>query len=552
MKFLSGDGMKSPVAPKVPFVWPEPIVSSGLGEYVTRPPFDSKLLGSGKMFGVMSSPDSRTIKWIKKYLAENSDTKLRIVISVYPTCVTSRSEIEDLIRVAETHGDRAAFKIYPEESLADRSSNCICLIDKNEEITIATGPTENLGFDMESPSQANFVAIVSVSVLEKFRKWFDYLWGISGLLDPDVALLMPTLVIPEGDREATRLWDAYRQMCLSNRPVVVSALCQESGEFTLLDQFDQLLPSPTEEINVPKLDAISDFVSNIYQSGSLVTYDKHSRIPPLEAPVKPEWFGVDSFRKTGVVKAQTSMKVSPFDENTIKKIDRLRRVSAELLPRYSFGLADGVRWIPTHSIRLFEAALNAANHDAKTLLGDVIGGDIVNFFESRRVHIRSDAQRMYHLYHPAKTIPDESVEKIMGELKNRLDRTQAEKILPSVAYARLSFNPTQSSEWASPWGQAFALLKEIAEYPREAMTNRFFWQGFRGDEDELIKAMNVAGDYLIKDYGSRNAIRTADAELSLIKQLGDFDCEPIDKCRALWALITQGEVDGLSKLLRGI
>lgn len=76
-----------------------------------------------------------------------------------------------------------------------------------------------------------------------------------------------------------------------------------------------------------------------------------------------------SFRQTGMVKAETSSKVAPFDETTLKTIDRLRRVSGELLPRYSFALADGVCWIPKQAIPLFEAALTAANDDAKKLLG---------------------------------------------------------------------------------------------------------------------------------------------------------------------------------------
>jgi hypothetical protein len=262
-------------------------------------------------------------------------------------------------------------------------------------------------------------------------------------------------------------------------------------------------------------------VARVFELGALVSVDKLSRIPPLEAPVKPEWFGVDSFRQTGMVKAQTSFKVAPFDESTLKKIDRLRRVSGELLPRYSFALADGVRWMPKQAIPLFEAALTAANDDAKKLLGQTIGDDIQAFLASQRERIRSDAQRMYEAYHPGGKIPDNAVTNILDELKTRLDRTKADKLIPKVAYSPVAFNPSQKSEWSSPWGQAFALLKGIAEFPREAMTNRFFWQGIRTDEDALIKAMNVAGDHLVEEYGGRKAKQRAELELDLIKQLED-------------------------------
>lgn len=73
------------------------------------------------------------------------------------------------------------------------------------------------------------------------------------------------------------------------------------------------------------------------------------------------------------------------------------------------------------------------------------------------------------------------------------------------------------------------------------MTDRFFWQGIKTDEDSLIKAMDVAGDYLVKDYGGRKAKQQAEIDLDLIKQLEDAPGDAQAKCSALWALITTGK-----------
>ena len=211
---------------------------------------------------------------------------------------------------------------------------------------VSVGPTENMGFAPASPSQANLASVVTAATFEACRNWFDYLWGIAGPLRPDVAAMMPNLVLPEGDVEAAQLWEDYRRRCLAHEsttePPVRAVVDPESGEVVLVDPNNEVVPSPTEAIGVPKLDPLSDRVARVFELGALVSVDKLSRIPPLEAPVKPEWFGVDSFRQTGMVKAQTSFKVAPFDESTLKKIDRLRRVSGELLPRYSFALADAI------------------------------------------------------------------------------------------------------------------------------------------------------------------------------------------------------------------
>ena len=108
-------------------------------------------------------------------------------------------------------------------------------------------------------------------------------------------------------------------------------------------------------------------------------------------------------------------------------------MSGELLPRYSFALADGVRWIPRQAIPLFEAALTAANEDAKKLLGATVGESVEDFLVSQRDRIRADAHRMYEAYHPGGKIPESAVSNIIDELKARLDKTKADKIIPRVA-----------------------------------------------------------------------------------------------------------------------
>lgn len=542
--------MTEPIEPRMPFVWPEPRVSARVRCYASDLPFESAASSAATVFGVVSAIDRRAINWIEGFLADQGDSKLRLVVSIHPTCRTTEADLQELLRLVERHGNRAGFKVYPERSLLDRSSNLLCLHGTDGSLAISTGPTENLGYAPISASHANVAMQVTAGAFEACRKWFDYLWGMAGPLRPEVAASMPRLVLPEGDLEASRLWDAFRKQCLDQStteqvPVRVE-VDPDSGEVVLVDEHGEPVASPTGEIGVPALDHLAEGVARVFDLGALVSIDKLSRIPPLEAPVKPGWFGVESFRQTGMVRAQTSIKVAPFDETTLKKIDRLRRVSGELLPRYSFSLADGVRWIPLQAIPLFEAALTAANDDARKLLGATVGDSVEKFLLSQRDRIKADAQRMYEAYHPNGRIPDSAVDNILAELKTRLDKTRGDKIIPRVAYSPVAFNPSQSSEWSSPWGQAFALLKGIAEFPRQAMTDRFFWQGIKTDEDALIKAMDVAGDYLVEEYGSRNAMQQAEIDLHLIKQLEDAPGDAQDKCRALWALITTGKEEDAS------
>ena len=81
------------------------------------------------------------------------------------------------------------------------------------------------------------------------------------------------------------------------------------------------------------------------------------------------------------------------------------------------------------------------------------------------------------------------------------------------------------------------------------MTDRFFWRGIKTDENALVNAMNVAGDYLVEEYGGRKAAQRAQLELEMIKQLEAVSCDAQAKCRALWTLITTGNEEAVVALV---
>ena len=542
------------IASELPFVWPGPAFNAEPDLCSPKLSFEDALDQAISVFGVVSAVDSHAVDWMESFLADRADSKLRLVLSLYPTCRTSDEDLRNVLRLVDRHGDRAAFKIYPERFLDDRSSNLICFVDSDGRLAISAGPTENLGFAGAGPSQANVATPVAHATFEACRRWFDSIWVIAGLLSKGNTTAIPRLSLPEGDSDAAALWDSFRSNCLSHdgagKPLTRVLVDPVTGAATLVDNEGKPVASPTEEIGIPKLDPFTEKISRLFEQGVLVSVDKLSRIPPLEAPVKPEWFGVESFRQTGVVRSRTTMKVAPFDEATRRKVDRLRRVTGDLLPRFTFPLADGVRWMPRRAIPLFERALSAANLEAKQFLDLTIGHTVDSFLAAQRDRIRADAQRMYEAYHPRGKIPMSAVDQIVYELRARLRKTKTHKVLPRVAYSAVAFNPAQSSAWSSPWGQAFSLLKAIADFPREAATDPFFLQGTRVDQDQLLGAMNVAGDVLlaVERKGAPDKRRLKD-ELDLIKQLESAAGEPRGKCGAPWSLITTGDESAIVAIL---
>ena len=93
--------MSKPIVPPMPFVWPEPRVSSGVGRYETALPFEVAARAALSVFGVVSAIDAQAVNWMEGYLADSTETKIRLVISIHPTCRTSEADLRDLLRLVE-------------------------------------------------------------------------------------------------------------------------------------------------------------------------------------------------------------------------------------------------------------------------------------------------------------------------------------------------------------------------------------------------------------------------------------------------------------------
>ena len=81
----------------MPFIWPEPRVSAGVGRYSTLP-FEDVTRTAVSIFGVVSAIDAKALEWMEGYLADSQissqpRTQLRVVISIHPTCRTTEADL---------------------------------------------------------------------------------------------------------------------------------------------------------------------------------------------------------------------------------------------------------------------------------------------------------------------------------------------------------------------------------------------------------------------------------------------------------------------------
>ncbi len=540
------------ITPVPPFLWPEPRILEGMADYQDQPPFDNLALSSSSMFGIISGLTVQGINVLESWLAQNEDLNVRLIVTVYPTCATKEADLSCLLDLALRIEERLIVHIKPLAELTDRTASTLCFIDHDTDVVhIVSGPYDDLGLESWCDGQVNLVFKATHMQADSFGRYFDWLWAKSADIRVEGVLHIPNLVLPEGTEEASLMWKDYIHECTIAEIVqTVVRVDPDTGEVTVLSEDGQVIvPPPTSELGLPKLDKLAEFISRIYEKGSLVSIDKLSRIPPLDAPLDPSLFGDTAELQRGNVTRKVSMRVSIIDESILKEIEKRRKGLGTLLPKFSFNLADNIRWMPFSARELFESELKRLNEEGQKLISDLLKGDVDAFIKSKQSSLIENINSMYTTLGRQGKVTEDVISKVTESLKERLTKACSANFMPKLSYASISFALTENV-LASPWGQAYSLLKDIATYPRKALTDGFFFRGLRVQEEDLIDSMNVAEDALCSDLSSRGIKKRCKDELDLLSRIEVSPLDSRDRCGLVHKIITGTPIDAVYSELK--
>jgi hypothetical protein len=325
-----------------------------------------------------------------------------------------------------------------------------------------TGAGENLGAESKHNGEVNFAFQADSAFSENFRRYFDWLWGNSREITAEGVAQIPDLFLPEGTVEGTRLWQSYMKNFTDSPTIeeasrIIVQVDPETGDVTLCTEEGQKVIPPTEELGLIKLDHLAEQMARLYAKGALVSIDKLSRIPPLDAPLDPGLFGDASEKQKGAVTRKVSMRVSIIDEKTLKEIEKRRQSLRTLLSKFTFGLADSMRWMPHSARPLFEQELARVNTEGQDLITGLFKGDVKGFIAQKKNLLISDINAMYRELGCQGTVPDNVIERVEQSLTERLTKAQAANFMARLTYSNVAFNGA-ANDWASPWGQAFEVV----------------------------------------------------------------------------------------------
>jgi len=353
--------------------------------------------------------------------------------------------------------------------------------------------------------------------------------------------------VPEGTAEAAARWREYVRACSSSKEQQQASITVDpiTGRVSATAN-GQPVETVSQQCDLPTLSPIYRKLSNLFDKGNLVSIDKATRLPPLEVPVKPKWFGLETLTQIGSVKRQISYHISALKDQELKQLETRRKKIADLLDVLTFSLADDQRWMPETAQELFRKEVERVNTDAKTLLGNLITGDVNAFLISRRDVVRDDANRMCRDLFKDREVSKDALDEIMADLHKRFVRAQSKPFLPQVSLTKVSLPHPQGNTWVSQFGAAYNLLLSIIRYPRKAhQSGPFFGRGLQAKPEEILKAMNVLNDPFALRFDERGAKQQAEDDLALCDQIDKSEDAPDVKCERLFKMLSPEAATGV-------
>lgn len=491
-------------------------------------------------FAVIGQIDYRVIADLKRFLSTNATLRVQILACVYPASSTQEDTLADLLQLTEQLRPRLEVNLLPIESDAETSpfTTVACINKENSQCRLWFENANRLTTSGLIPGHFGMHVDADGAA---FKRWLDRFVILRESAAPLTACTarVPRLVPARGSSEAAESWRAYVDSCRElggsgfSPSTMVQGGKEPSGERT-----NMAVERLCQDAGIEPPDPLAPTLASILNKGHIVTIDKGSRTPPLELPLKAEWLGVESLRSVGLLSRETKYRLRIFDDKTHKDLNNRRNGVTTLLKRLSFPIADNLHWMPHAAKPLFHKEWKRLENEAQAIISGLIGKDVSTFAKHRRHAIEKDANQFYQEFHPNETIDAETLSKIMAGLEDRLRSAVSGDYLPSVSYATISFVPGTESTHVSNWAHARTLLVAIAKFVREAMTDSYFFRGYRVSQEEIVTAMNVADDCLVQHFSSPRVRAVADEQLATIAQIDDDEqISDREKCAQLLAII---------------
>jgi hypothetical protein len=517
-------------------------------------PADRSAANLRHVMGVISGLDATGVQRIREWIDRACDITARIVLLVHATCPTRSEDLSALVGLADGRASKVRFFVRPLAHWGEELTWVRFDYGEDSPPLLWIAASGNLGLCRPEPHHGHVLLTPDAEMEEQFLGWYS---GVEALAIPlsHRTSNIPALVPAHGTMEGRLAWNAYLETCridAATPSVDTGADCDSpalSPEHSLKTTPEEIASAVRNEIGLRLPDPLVPIVSQLFQKGFHATLDKTSRIPPLDLPINARFFGIDKVRQRGVISRRVDYSISILDDAVNRELEKHRKAASDILPKFSFALADGNRWMPLASKRLYERELEKAEKGGSAALCAVLGGDTKAFVSSKREVVAKAAQQHYQEFNPGEKIPDEYVGKILEALEARFDKALNGKFVPELSEVGTTFRAPRECDLDSNWAVARRLIASVAEYPRKALKDyNYFFRGLKVEPEKLLEAMNVLDDHIVSRISDRRAEQIAKDELDCLEEIEESELSDRDKCAEIFALLNGSKT--VSQILR--
>jgi hypothetical protein len=506
-------------------------------------PADETAANLRHVLAVVSRLDVKGVCAIRKWIEWARQITVRLVVLVHATCPTRCEDLSALAGLAAGCTDKLRFFVRPLAHWGEELTWVRFDYGKDSPPLVWIAAAGNLGLGCPEAHSGHVLLSPDGGMDEQFLIWYSGVEALSVPLTARTAAI-PLLVPAQGTSEGRLAWEAYLEKCRTDAadPEAadngVDAKPADTRDKPFKQTSEEIAEEVRKETGIPKPDPLVPIVSQLFQKGFHVTLDKASRIPPLDVPINAQFFGIDKVRQRGVISRRVGYNISILDENINKELEKHRRVASDLLPKFTFALADGNRWMPLSAKALYADQLKKAEEAGCAKLRAVLGGGTEAFVAGKRDIVAKDAQQHYQEFNPGQQMPTEYIDKILEALEQRFNKALVGKFVPELSEVGTTFRAPRQGDSDAKWAVARRLLVSIADFPRKAIKDyNYFFRGLNLEPQELLDAMNVLDDHIVLRASDRRAEQIAKDELDCLEAIEDSQLNDHDKCVEILALL---------------
>ena len=543
--------------PTLPYVWPLPVDGKGPTCDDLRVPFVQVVADVDSIAGIVSGIDTRGVDWIEELLRE-TELKALVILAVYAGCPTRFEDLSRLLALQDSRTPKVEFRVLPMEGGNGAPANCLTAVpvDGNSPV-LFVGTTPNLSIAKYDATQLNMAFRADPILTDKWCRWFDTTWALATRLNKSTARI-PNLVPATGSAEAAAQWCEYCKLFTHEPTQSKQQATHDPADYNSESSTGSSPRSeagnqaPSESIGIRKLDELAGRVTRLLQDGKQVMINHDSVTKPIRVSAPPELFAQSKESWDGTVVQFQSFQISPFSKNELQSIEQYRTSSQTILEKLGLPLAGSLFWMPSKTISLYNREISLKEEEVEKALNRLIGQHARTFIDGKREEISDDIKRKYRQLDGDRDPPTELLNRVLDRLLIRIENALKPPLVARPIYSSTTIELYEGDSEDASWGQARRLVMALARFPRKALSRHDIPSGLTTPKSEILQAMNIANDAILKinKHDKEKARKESILDLRLLNVIADSSVTERDRCGACFMLIDGSSRESVYQFVR--